>query len=197
LSRWKSYFLEDCVSDPTPSDSIFVYDVFLKDAVKHKDIAHFVRTWARAEVPGKLYQLPTGLPLLLEDAAPALAAPVAAPAPATATAPVTPASPAGTSTVVAAPPSKVYGEVMTFNKLEHVLAVIDAQEGFRPDAPESSRLLRVEREVTISATGEKVKAWVYVFPPEKFNAKEMYAVHAHGGDWRKFVMMPRFDGYEH
>ncbi len=174
------------MSDPTPSDSIFVYDVFLKDAVKHKEIARFVRTWARAEIAGKLYQLPTGLPLLLEEAAP-VAAPVApASAPATAAA-----------TAVAPPPSKVYGEVMTFNKLEHVLALIDAQEGFRPDAPESSRLLRVEREVTVSATGEKVKAWVYVFPPEKFNAKEMYAVHAHGGDWRKFVMMPRFDGYEH
>jgi gamma-glutamylcyclotransferase (GGCT)/AIG2-like uncharacterized protein YtfP len=180
------------VSDPTPSDSIFVYGVFLKDAVKHKDIAHFVRTWARAEVPGKLYQLPTGLPLLLEDATP-----VAAPALVASPVASAPAATGGTPPAVAAPPSKVYGEVMTFNKLEHVLAVIDAQEGFRPDAPESSRLLRVEREVTVSATGEKVKAWVYVFPPEKFNAKEMYAVHAHGGDWRKFVMMPRFDGYEH
>jgi gamma-glutamylcyclotransferase (GGCT)/AIG2-like uncharacterized protein YtfP len=187
------------VSDSTPSASIFVYDVFMKDAVKHSQISPFVRSWARAEIPGKLYQLPTGLPLLLEDAtpvaAPALVAPaavVSAPAPAT-----TAAAPVAPTPVAAAPPSKVYGEVMTFNKLEHVLAVIDAQEGFRPDAPESSRLLRVEREVTVSATGEKVKAWVYVFPPEKFNAKEMYAVHAHGGDWRKFVMMPRFDGYEH
>lgn len=173
------------MSESTPlSPSIFVYDVFLKDAVKHQQIAPFVRTWARAEVPGKLYQLPTGLPLLLEEDAPPAAAAGTEAAP---TAP-----PTGTS-----PASKVYGEVMTFNRFEHVLALIDAQEGFRPDAPESSRLLRVEREVTISATGVKVKAFVYVFPKEKFNAKEMYAVHAHGGDWRKFVMMPRFDGYEH
>ena len=162
------------MTDSSLSPSIFVYDVFLKDAVKHRQIAPFVRTWARAQVPGKLYQLPTGLPILIEeDAAPA----------------------AGTE--AAAPPSLVYGEVMTFNRFDQVLAIIDAQEGFRPDAPESSRLLRVEREVTVSATGVKTKAWVYVFPKEKFNAKEMYAVHAHGGDWRKFVMMPRFDGYEH
>jgi dipeptidyl aminopeptidase/acylaminoacyl peptidase len=60
-----------------------------------------------------------------------------------------------------------------------------------------SRLLREVREVTVSETGEKVWAMVYLFPKEKFNAKEMFAVHAHGGDWRKFVMMPRFDGYEH
>jgi gamma-glutamylcyclotransferase (GGCT)/AIG2-like uncharacterized protein YtfP len=183
--------LEDCVSESTPiSPSIFVYDVFLKDAVKHQQIAPFVRTWARAEISGKLYQLPTGLPLLLEEEAPAAAPAAAAGA---AVSPATPAaSPVGTS-----PASKVYGEVMTFNRFEHVLALIDAQEGFRPDAPESSRLLRVEREVTITATGVKVPAFVYVFPKEKFNAKEMYAVHAHGGDWRKFVMMPRFDGYEH
>ena len=95
------------MSDPTPCDSIFVYDVFLKDAVKHKEIARFVRTWARAEVPGKLYQLPTGLPLLLEDAAPALAAP----------APVAVAAPVTASPAAVAAPSKVYGEVMTFNKL--------------------------------------------------------------------------------
>ena len=56
---------------------------------------------------------------------------------------------------------------MTFNRFEHVLALIDAQEGFRPDAPESSRLLRVEREVTITATGVKVPAFVYVFPKRK------------------------------
>ncbi|HET9869274.1 MAG TPA: gamma-glutamylcyclotransferase family protein [bacterium] len=169
---------------------VFVYDVFLKDAVKHTQIAPFVRTWARAEVPGKLYQLPTGLPILVEEE-PAAAPAAAAPAPAGA--PAAPAAPAP----AAAPPAKVFGELMGFNQSDRVLALIDAQEGFRPDAPESSRLLRVEREVTVAATGEKVKAWVYVFPKEKFNAKELYAVHAHGGDWRKFVMMPRFDGYEH
>ncbi len=181
------------MSESNPiSPSIFVYDVFLKDAVKHQQIAPFVRTWARAEVPGKLYQLPTGLPLLLEEEAAPPAASVPAGGTSPAAAPAAVAPPVGTS-----PASKVYGEVMTFNRFEHVLALIDAQEGFRPDAPESSRLLRVEREVVISATGVKVKAFVYIFPKEKFNAKEMYAVHAHGGDWRKFVMMPRFDGYEH
>ncbi len=181
------------MSESTPiSPSLFVYDVFLKDAVKHQQIASFVRTWARAEVPGKLYQLPTGLPLLLEEDAPP-----APSVPAGGTSPVAIPAPAAGAATPAAPASKVYGEVMTFNRFEHVLALIDAQEGFRPDAPESSRLLRVEREVTITATGVKVPAFVYVFPKEKFNAKEMYAVHAHGGDWRKFVMMPRFDGYEH
>ena len=146
----------------TTTNYVFVYDVFLKDAVKHVKIFPYINTWARAEVAGKLYQLPTGLPILVEEEG-----------------------------------GKVYGEVMTFKELDTVLGIIDPQEGYRPDAPSNSRLLREVREVTITATGEKVQAYVYIFPKEKFNAKEMYAVYAHGGDWRKFVMMPRFDGYEH
>jgi dipeptidyl aminopeptidase/acylaminoacyl peptidase len=141
---------------------VFVYDVFLKDAVKHVKIAPYLRSWSRASVPGKLYQLPTGLPLVVEEAG-------------------------GT----------VFGEVMTFDHMDEVMALIDAQEGYRADQPQNSRLLREVREATLSPSGEKVQAYLYLFPKEKFNAKEMYAVHAHGGDWRKFVMMPRFDGYQH
>jgi len=139
---------------------VFVYDVFLKDAVKHVQIASYVRTWSRAEMPGKLYQLPTGLPLVVEEE----------------------------------PLGKVFGEVMTFEDMDEVMRIIDAQEGFRADSPQTSRLIREIREVTLTPSGEKVKAMVYLLPKEKFNAKEMYAVHAHGGDWRKFVMMPRYDG---
>jgi gamma-glutamylcyclotransferase (GGCT)/AIG2-like uncharacterized protein YtfP len=146
----------------TTTNYVFVYDVFLKDAVKHVKIYPYINTWARAEITGKLYQLPTGLPLVVEENS-----------------------------------GKVYGEVMSFKEFETVLDIIDTQEGYRADAPQHSRLLREVREVTISESGEKVQAYVYIFPKEKFNAKEMYAVHAHGGDWRKFVMMPRFDGYEH
>jgi gamma-glutamylcyclotransferase (GGCT)/AIG2-like uncharacterized protein YtfP len=146
-----------------PTPYVFLYDVFMKDAVQHVKIVPYVKTWARAEMPGKLYQLPTGLPVVVEE------------------------EPAG----------KVFGEVMTFEDMDEVMAIIDAQEGWRPEAPQSSRLVQEVREVTISATGEKVKALVYLQPKDKFNAKEMYAVHAHGGDWRKFVMMPRFDGYSH
>ncbi len=146
-----------------PTPYVFVYDVFLKDAVKHIQIAPYIKTWSRAEMPGKLYQLTTGLPIVVEE------------------------EPAG----------KVFGEVMTFEDLDEVLHIIDSQEGFRTEAPQSSRLLREVREVTLTPSGEKVKAMVYLFPKEKFNAKEMYAVHAHGGDWRKFVMMPRYDGYDH
>jgi gamma-glutamylcyclotransferase (GGCT)/AIG2-like uncharacterized protein YtfP len=145
-----------------PTPYVFVYDVFLKDAVKHVKIAPYIKTWARAEMPGKLYQIPTGLPIVVDE-------------------------PGGT----------VFGEVMSFEAMDQVMAIIDAQEGFRPEAPQSSRLIREVREVTVSASGEKIQAIVYLFPKEKFNAKEMYAVHAHGGDWRKFIMMPRFDGYQH
>ncbi len=147
-------------SFPTPH--VFVYDVFLKDAVKHVKIAPYIKTWARAEMPGKLYQIPTGLPIVVDE-------------------------PGGT----------VFGEIMSFEAMDQVMAIIDSQEGYRPETPQSSRLLREVREVTVSATGEKIQAMVYLFPKEKFNAKEMYAVHAHGGDWRKFIMMPRFDGYQH
>jgi len=146
-----------------PTPYVFVYDVFLKDAVKHVKIAPYIRTWSRAEMPGKLYQLPTGLPIVVEE------------------------EPAG----------KVFGEVMTFEAMEEVMNIIDQQEGYRPEAPANSRLLREVREVTLTPSGEKVQAIVYLQPKDKFNAKEMYAVHAHGGDWRKFVMMPRFDGYQH
>lgn len=146
-----------------PTPYVFVYDVFLKDAVQHIKIASYIKTWSRAEMPGKLYQLPTGLPIVVEEE----------------------------------PSGKVFGEVMTFEDMDEVMEIIDAQEGFRPQFPQNSRLLREVREVTLTPGGEKVKAMVYLFPKEKFNAKEMYAVHAHGGDWRKFVMMPRFDGYQH
>jgi len=146
-----------------PTPYVFVYDVFLKDAVKHLKIAPYIKSWSRAELPGKLYQLPTGLPVVVEE------------------------EPAG----------KVFGEVMTFEEMDTVMKIIDAQEGYRPDAPENSRLKQEVREVTLTPTGEKVKALVYLQPKEKFNAKDMYAVFAHGGDWRKFVMMPRFDGYQH
>lgn len=156
-----------------PTPYVFVYDVFLKDAVKHIQIFPYIKTWSRAEMPGKLYQLPTGLPLVVEDEAPAVA----------------PATPV--------PSSKVFGEVMTFEALDEVMGLIDRQEGYRSDAPQQSRLVREVREVTLTPSGEKVKAMVYLCPKERFNPKEMYAVHAHGGDWRKFVMMPRFDGYQH
>ena len=140
---------------------VFVYDVFLKDAVKHVKIAPYLKTWARAEAAGKLYQLPTGLPLVVEEE------------------------------------GKVFGELVSFKDQEAAMEIIDLQEGFREEAPQNSRLIREVREVTNSETGEKVQAYIYLFPKDKFNAKEMYAVHAHGGDWRKFVMMPRFDGYQH
>ncbi|HVZ79175.1 MAG TPA: gamma-glutamylcyclotransferase [bacterium] len=142
---------------------VFVYDVFLKDAVKHVKIAPYVKTWSQASMPGKLYQLPTGLPIVVEED----------------------------------PNSKVYGEVMTFDAMDEVMRIIESQEGFREEDPQNSRLLREIREVTLIPSGEKVNALVFLFPKEKFNAKDMYAVHAHGGDWRKFVMMPRFDGYQH
>jgi len=168
-----------------PTPFVFLYDVFMKDCVKHVRIAPYVKTWARAEMAGKLYQLPTGLPIVVEEAPPATPAPAASP------------SPVPAPTAVATAESKVFGEVMTFESMDEVMAILNAQEGYRPEAPGSSRLLREVREVTLSATGEKVQAMVYLFPKEKFNAKDMYAVHAHGGDWRKFVMMPRFDGYQH
>jgi gamma-glutamylcyclotransferase (GGCT)/AIG2-like uncharacterized protein YtfP len=112
-----------------PTPYVFVYDVFLKDAVKHIQIAPYVKTWARAEMPGKLYQLPTGLPIVVEEEG-----------------------------------GKVFGEVMTFEDMDEVMGIIDSQEGYRADAPQSSRLMRELREVTLSATGEKVKAMVYFFP---------------------------------
>jgi gamma-glutamylcyclotransferase (GGCT)/AIG2-like uncharacterized protein YtfP len=146
-----------------PTPYVFVYDVFLKDAVQHVHISGNVKTWSRAEMPGKLYQLPTGLPIVVEE------------------------EPAG----------KVFGEVMTFEDMDEAMEIIDAQEGYRAGDLKNSRLIREVREVTLTPTNEKVKAMVYLFPKEKFNAKDMYAVFAHGGDWRKFVMMPRYDGYQH
>jgi gamma-glutamylcyclotransferase (GGCT)/AIG2-like uncharacterized protein YtfP len=159
------------MAEKYPTPYVFLYDVFMKDCVKHVQVAPYVKTWARAEMPGKLYQLPTGLPIVVEE---------------------DPSSASGP-----APAGKVFGEVMTFEEMDEVMALIDAQEGYRPEAPANSRLVREVREVTVTATGEKLQAMVYLCPKEKFNPKEMYAVHAHGGDWRKFVMMPRFDGYQH
>lgn len=93
--------------------------------------------------------------------------------------------------------SRIFGETMTFRNMDEVMKIINAQEGYREDSPTQSRMLREVREVTVSGTGQRLQALVYLFPKEKFNAVEMRAVHAPGGDWRKFVMMPRFDGYQH
>ena len=51
----------------TTTNYVFVYDHFLKDAVKHVKIVSYINTWVRAEVAGKLYQLPTGMPILVEE----------------------------------------------------------------------------------------------------------------------------------
>jgi gamma-glutamylcyclotransferase (GGCT)/AIG2-like uncharacterized protein YtfP len=93
--------------------------------------------------------------------------------------------------------SKVFGEVMTFSDLDGAMRIVDAQEGYRADAPDQGRMVREVREVTVLSTGEKLKALVYLCRKEKFNAVPERAVPAPGGDWRKFVMMPRFDGYQH
>jgi gamma-glutamylcyclotransferase (GGCT)/AIG2-like uncharacterized protein YtfP len=156
-----------------PTPYVFVYDVFMKDCVKHVKIASNVKSWARAEMPGKLYQLATGLPIVVEEEAPS------------------------TGSTGLPQGGKVFGEVMTFQDMDEAMEIIDAQEGYRSDAPNHGPLIREVREVTVTATGEKMKALVYLFPKEKFNALEMRAINAHGGDWRKFVMMPRFDGYQH
>ena len=93
--------------------------------------------------------------------------------------------------------SKVYGEVMTFEDMDAAMKLINAQEGFKVDSPDQGRMLREVREVAVSATGERLKALVYLCLKEKFNPAAERAVQAPGGDWRKFVMMPRFDGYLH
>jgi gamma-glutamylcyclotransferase (GGCT)/AIG2-like uncharacterized protein YtfP len=90
---------------------------------------------------------------------------------------------------------KVCGEVMTFKDTDAAMKLVDAQEGLMADSTGSGRMLRELREVTVSATGERLKTLVYLCPKEKFNAAAERAVQAPGGDWRKFVMMPRFDGY--
>jgi len=166
------------------TSNVFVYGTYMKDCVRHIQIQQEVTSWGRAEIIGKLYQIPTGAPLVVEET------PVAAPVPtATATAPAPTAPPPA--------PSKVYGEVMTFQNMDSVLDTIDAHEGYLPGNVENSRMIRKVVEVTLTSTGEKIKAYAWFFPKEKFNPKNMFAVHCHGGDWRKFVMMPRYDGYQH
>jgi gamma-glutamylcyclotransferase (GGCT)/AIG2-like uncharacterized protein YtfP len=144
------------------TQNVFVYGSFLRDAVRHNQIQPLVTSWGRAEIVGKLYQIPTGAPLAVEEEG-----------------------------------GKVYGEVMGFSDLDAALDLIDAHEGHLPGDPEGSRMQRKVVDVTLSATQEKLKAYAWFFPKERFQPKEMYAVHCHGGDWRKFVMMPRYDGYQH
>ena len=49
--------------------------------------------------------------------------------------------------------SKVYGEVMTFSDMEGAMRIIDAQEGFRADAPGQSRLVEAEGQPIRDAEG--------------------------------------------
>jgi len=186
------------------TSNVFVYGTYMKDCVRHIQIQQEVTSWGRAEIIGKLYQIPTGAPLVVEETP--VAAPVAAIAPAGSTgspqAAAAAAAPTATATAPtpAAPPpapSKVYGEVMTFQNLVSVLDTIDAHEGYLPGNAGNSRMIRKVVDVTLTSTGERIKAYAWFFPKEKFDPKGMFAVHCHGGDWRKFVMMPRYDGYQH
>jgi dipeptidyl aminopeptidase/acylaminoacyl peptidase len=140
----------------------FLYDVFMKDCVRHQDIAMEVKTWERGQITGKLYQLATGLPVVIDEAT-----------------------------------GVVWGEVMSFHHPERIVSMIDRQEGYDEGNIKGSHLLREVRPVTLSSTGAQLSAYVYLFPKEKFDVDALHAVWAHGGDWRKFVMMPRFDGYQH
>lgn len=141
---------------------VFHYGVFQRDAVGFERIRPFVKKVERAKMSGRLYQLPTGLPVVLEGE------------------------------------GIVWGDLFDFGeKLPMVLRLMDEHEGFDAQDVEGSYQRRVVREAEISATGEKVQAFTWIFPTERFNEREMHAVFAHGGDWRKFVMMPRSDGYAH
>jgi gamma-glutamylcyclotransferase (GGCT)/AIG2-like uncharacterized protein YtfP len=81
-------------------------------------------------------------------------------------------------------PGVVHGELMTLVEegYERVLEALDELEEYRPGDP-SSLYLREAREVTRTADGAAVRAWVYLAAPRLAARLRAEARIVAGGDW--------------
>jgi gamma-glutamylcyclotransferase (GGCT)/AIG2-like uncharacterized protein YtfP len=77
----------------------------------------------------------------------------------------------------------VYGEVMTFPDPRKTLERLDELEGYNEKDPEGSYYLRILKDVEILATGERLKAWCYVFPESRRKELEKTAIRLPTGYW--------------
>jgi gamma-glutamylcyclotransferase (GGCT)/AIG2-like uncharacterized protein YtfP len=65
----------------------------------------------------------------------------------------------------------VHGEVLELTDPERTLRWLDAYEGIVPGAHPHNEYERCERPVTLTATGESVTAWVYLYRRDASHAR--------------------------
>lgn len=91
--------------------------------------------------------------------------------------------PQGYPALLPSPTGYVYGEVMTFPDVPKTLKRLDELEEYLETDPERSYYLRVLKEVEILVTGERLKAWCYVFPESRREELEREGIKIVSGYW--------------
>jgi gamma-glutamylcyclotransferase (GGCT)/AIG2-like uncharacterized protein YtfP len=95
--------------------------------------------------------------------------------------------PQGYPAMLDAAEGKVLGEVMTFPQPEATLDKFDKLEGYKPGS-QHSHYLRIIKQARIIPTGRRVRAWGYIYPPERLAWGKRGGIHIPHGDWARFVM---------
>ncbi len=145
---------------------LFVYGTLKRGCWNHERFCRGVLSVEEAVVRGRLYELPSGIPVLEVPEADVLAHGTADPL----TDVATQARLAAEFAARAAHPEPggngapggrwgpVYGELLTFDDPETRLPAIDRLEGFLPDGPSLYRRVLVPA----STRGQRVLVWLYV-----------------------------------
>ncbi|WP_442816745.1 gamma-glutamylcyclotransferase family protein [Streptomyces sp. NBC_01304] len=88
---------------------------------------------------------------------------------------------------VEAPGGEVHGELVTARPEAYpaLLAALDRLEDYAPGDPHNL-YLRIAREVTRTASGTPIRAWVYVAAPAVTARLRAHGTPIEGGDWLNF-----------
>lgn len=149
----------------------FVYGTLKRDFWNHDRFCRGVLAVEDAVVRGRLFETPSGIPVLQVPEKDILAvgttdpcADVATQAHVTARMPNPDSNPDRLpKNATGAPWGPVYGELLTFDDPETRLPAIDRLEGFHPGGPCLYRRVLV----SLSVSGQASWAWVYVGDPDR------------------------------
>ncbi len=130
----------------------FVYGTLLRGMSNHGLIEAATRQCHPASLPGVLYHLPQGYPMLVEEAN-----------------------------------GMVRGEAVLLEGDAAMAAALDRLEDFIAPGHPGNLYERVEREVTIDGSKEKVRCTVYVCPAQHREWVRKNCILVPGGDWRRFI----------
>jgi len=161
---------------------LFVYGTLKRGCWNHERFCRGVLSVEEAVVRGRLYELPSGIPVLEVPEADVLAHGTADPLADVATQ----ARPAAEFAARAAHPElgendvpsgrwgSVYGELLTFDDPETRLPAIDHLEGFLPDGPSLYRRVLVP----VHISRQLYPAWMYAGRPRSWGWR-----HLQSGTW--------------